>query len=135
MADDRLPSSRSVSIAATSSDKLALRLPAISLRPVRNASSRLTLVLWPPIMMERLTTRDFMVIAGLGAGWTIMVASLRLPGAPATDACPGLYRVAGCRTVLAITSRSISLCPHAADGTSETQRQGPADQDVSDVKS
>ena len=32
---------------------------AISLRPLQNASSRLTLVLWPAMTMERLTTGDF----------------------------------------------------------------------------
>src|SRR3982074_48860 len=106
MADDRLASSRSVSIVATSSDKLALRLAAISLSPVQNASSRLTLVLWPPTRMERLTTRDFIVIAGLGAGWTAMVASFRLPDGPATDAVGEIYEAAGRRNVLGITSKS-----------------------------
>src|SRR5262245_6027395 len=32
---------------------------AISLSPLQNASSRLTLVLWPAMTMERLTTGDF----------------------------------------------------------------------------
>src|SRR5262245_2051991 len=59
MADDRLPCCRSESIAATRSDKVMSRPLAISLRPLQNASSRLTLVLWPAMTMERLTTGDF----------------------------------------------------------------------------
>src|SRR5215471_10959208 len=59
MADDRFPCWRSESIAATRSDKVISRSPAISLSPFQNASSRLTLVLWPAITMERLTTGDF----------------------------------------------------------------------------
>src|SRR5580658_9230409 len=59
MADDRLPWRRSVSIAATRSDSVICRAMAISFRPVQNASSRLTLVLWPAITIERLTTGDF----------------------------------------------------------------------------
>src|SRR4051794_10984987 len=59
MADDRLPCWRSVSIDETRSDKVRLRSSAMSLRPVQNASSRLTLVLWPAITMERLITGDF----------------------------------------------------------------------------
>src|SRR5436190_5235628 len=59
MADDRLPCCRSESIAATRSDNVMSRPPAISLSPFQNASSRLTLVLWPAITMDRLTTGDF----------------------------------------------------------------------------
>ena len=59
MADDKLLCCRSLSIVATRSDKVVSRLLAISLRPFQNASSRLTLVLWPAIMIERLTTEDF----------------------------------------------------------------------------
>src|SRR4029453_3826731 len=59
MADDRLPCCRSESIAATSSDKVISRSLAISLSPFQNASSRLTLVLWPAMTIERLTTGDF----------------------------------------------------------------------------
>src|SRR6266566_9791353 len=59
MADDRLPCCRWESITATKSDKFFCRLPAISFRPVQNASSRLTLVLWPATTTERLTTGDF----------------------------------------------------------------------------
>src|ERR1700728_1649569 len=59
MAEDRLPCWRSESIAATSSDKVIRRLTAISLSPLQNASSRLTLVLCPAMTMERLTTGDF----------------------------------------------------------------------------
>src|SRR6266511_1376910 len=72
MADDKLPCCRSESIAATSSDKVMSRLPAISLSPFQNASSRLTLVLWPAMTIERLTTgadlvrRQVMGIAATG---------------------------------------------------------------------
>src|SRR6476659_3463369 len=59
MADDRLPCCRSESIAATRSDNVMSRPLAISFRPFQNASSRLTLVLWPAMTMERLTTGDF----------------------------------------------------------------------------
>src|SRR6185503_14241622 len=44
---------------ATRSERVARRLSAISFRPFQNASSRLTLVLWPAMTMERLTTGDF----------------------------------------------------------------------------
>src|SRR5712691_11604998 len=60
MADDRLPCCRAESIAATRSDKVMARPPAISFNPLQNASSRLTLVLCPATTMERLTTEDFM---------------------------------------------------------------------------
>src|SRR3954452_8408451 len=59
MAEDRLPCRRSVSMVDTRSDSVMLRSSAISLRPCQKASSRLTLVLWPAITMERLTTGDF----------------------------------------------------------------------------
>src|SRR6516164_3333989 len=59
MADDRLPSCRSPSIAATRSERVTRRLSAISLSPLQNASSRLTLVLWPAITIDRLITGDF----------------------------------------------------------------------------
>src|SRR5580658_2312385 len=59
MADDRLPWCRSESTVATKSDNVMFRSIAISFRPVQNASSRLTLVLWPAITMERFTTGDF----------------------------------------------------------------------------
>src|SRR4029077_3165168 len=36
------------------------RRPEISFMPFQNASSRLTLVLWPATTIERLTTGDFM---------------------------------------------------------------------------
>src|SRR6516165_1843079 len=60
MADDRLPCQRSESIAPTSSDRVVFRPRAISFNPSQNASSRVTLVLWPATMIERLTTSDFM---------------------------------------------------------------------------
>src|SRR3569832_313153 len=59
MADDRLPCWRSVSIDETRSDRVISRSSAMSLRPFQNASSRLTLVLWPAITIERLITGDF----------------------------------------------------------------------------
>src|ERR1700730_2896483 len=58
-ADDRLPWARSLSMADTISDKVRSRPDAISFSPFQNASSRLTLVLWPAITIERLTTGDF----------------------------------------------------------------------------
>src|SRR5438067_9826915 len=59
MADDRMPCRRSESIVATKSDKVMSRPLAISFSPFQNASSRLTLVLWPAITIERLITGDF----------------------------------------------------------------------------
>src|SRR6266498_2545023 len=59
MADDRLPCCRWVSIAATNSDNVMWRSPPISFRLFQNASSRLTLVLWPRTTIERLATGDF----------------------------------------------------------------------------
>src|SRR5882672_5577565 len=41
------------------SDSVSSRPLAISFRPFQNASSRLTLVLWPAMTMERLITGDF----------------------------------------------------------------------------
>src|SRR5215470_2189798 len=59
MADERLPWRRSESIVETRSDNVMSRPPAISFSPLQNASSRLTLVLWPAMTIERLTTGDF----------------------------------------------------------------------------
>src|ERR1700704_1586520 len=59
MADDKLPWRRSESIVETRSDKVTSRSSAISFRPFQNASSRLTLVLWPAMTIERLITGDF----------------------------------------------------------------------------
>src|SRR5262245_49756964 len=61
MADDRLPRLRSASIAPTRFDRVVPRTIAISLRLVQKASSRLTLVLCPAMMTERLTTSDFII--------------------------------------------------------------------------
>src|SRR5262249_17263872 len=44
---------------ATRSDKVDRRPSAISFSPFQNASSRLTLVLWPARTIERLMTGDF----------------------------------------------------------------------------
>src|SRR3984893_1044076 len=60
MAEDRLPCWRLLSISPTSSDSVISRSPEISFMPFQNASSRLTLVLWPATTIERLTTGDFM---------------------------------------------------------------------------
>src|SRR5262245_40160614 len=68
MADDRLPCCRSESMAATSSDKVMFRPRAISFNPFQNASSRLTLVLWPAAMIERLATRDLITIPHVNYG-------------------------------------------------------------------
>src|SRR5690349_8330875 len=59
MADDRFPLARSLSITETMFDKVRRRSAAISFSPFQNASSRLTLVLWPPMTIERLATEDF----------------------------------------------------------------------------
>src|ERR1700716_2888332 len=59
MADDRLPFCLSLLIVAASSDDVIFRWPAISLNAFQNVSSRLTLVLWPAMTTERLTTDDF----------------------------------------------------------------------------
>ena len=56
---DRLLRCRCESITATKAPKFVCRLPAISFRHSQNASSRLTLVLWPATTTERLTTGDF----------------------------------------------------------------------------
>src|SRR4029453_5581101 len=68
MADDRLSCCRSESIAATNSDKFFCRWTAISFRLAQNASSRLTLGLWPAIATERLTTGDFIEATPLRPG-------------------------------------------------------------------
>jgi hypothetical protein len=52
-----LPCWRSTSIEVTKSDRVTPRLIAISLSDVQNASSRLTLVLWPFMMIERFDDR------------------------------------------------------------------------------
>src|SRR5262245_65084544 len=44
---------------ATKSDRVTSLPFAISFSPFQNASSRLTLVLWPAITIERFTTGDF----------------------------------------------------------------------------
>ena len=59
MAEDRLPCPRSRLIEPTRVDIVEPRATAISRTLFQNASSRLTLVLWPFIMMERLMTADF----------------------------------------------------------------------------
>src|ERR1700679_3683367 len=62
MADDRLPCWRLLSISPTSSDSVMFRRPEISFMPFQNASSRLTLVLWPATTIDRFTTGDFMML-------------------------------------------------------------------------
>jgi hypothetical protein len=54
MADDRLPWARPESMIVANSDTVRPRACAISLSPPQNASSRLTLVLWLEIAIERL---------------------------------------------------------------------------------
>src|SRR5580692_9658860 len=77
MAEDRLPCRRSWSIAATMSDKVKSRLPAISFNPVQNASSKLTLVLCPAMTIERLTTGDFIGFSCLDTVFVELAAELR----------------------------------------------------------
>src|SRR5262245_2567152 len=59
MVDERFSCWRPASIAATNSDRVTFRALAISFSAFQNASSRLTLVLWPERTIERLMTRDF----------------------------------------------------------------------------
>jgi hypothetical protein len=61
IAEDRLPRSRVLSISVTIFDTGTPSVRAIFFRLLQNASSRLTLVLCPSIMMERLTIADFMM--------------------------------------------------------------------------
>src|SRR5262249_44885469 len=56
--DDRFPLSRPRSTVATRSDNVMLRADAISLSPDQNSSSRLTLVLCPPITTDRFNTGE-----------------------------------------------------------------------------
>src|SRR5262249_17649349 len=49
----------------TSSDSVAPRCLAISFRAVQNGSSRLMLVLWPPMTIDRLVVGDFMTMTAL----------------------------------------------------------------------
>src|SRR5215470_11801945 len=58
MAEDRLPAWCAPSIDAISAATLTFRDCAISLSAFQNASSRLTLVQWPAIRIERLITGD-----------------------------------------------------------------------------
>src|SRR5579862_5377720 len=60
IAEERLPCWRLLSISPTSSESVMLRSPEISFMPFQNASSRLTLVLWPATTIDRFTTGDFM---------------------------------------------------------------------------
>src|SRR3984893_6162890 len=60
MAEDRLPCWRLLSTSPTSSDSVMFRRLEISFMPFQNASSRLTLVLWPATTIDRFTTGDFM---------------------------------------------------------------------------
>jgi hypothetical protein len=56
---ERVPRSRVWSIFATNSDSVASWARAIRFRSLQKVSSRLTLVLCPSIVMERLTIEDF----------------------------------------------------------------------------
>src|ERR1700761_6509352 len=84
MADDRLPWRRSVSIDATRSDSVTWRDTAMSLRLFQNASSRLTLVLWPAMTIQRLTTGDFIAHlpfqSGVGRGPSGLCRARPAPG-------------------------------------------------------
>ena len=60
MADERLLLYwRSASIVASRCDNVSSRSSAISFSAYQNASSTLTLVLWPAMTIERLVTGDF----------------------------------------------------------------------------
>src|SRR5512133_2364105 len=58
MADDRLTCLRPPSIAPTNAATVTPRSLAISLKLFQNSSSRLILVLWPAMTIERFKTRD-----------------------------------------------------------------------------
>src|SRR5436190_21963421 len=58
MADDRLACLRPPSIAPTNAVTVTPRSSAISLKLFQNSSSRLILVLWPAMMIERFKTGD-----------------------------------------------------------------------------
>src|SRR5262249_8263201 len=58
MADDRLACLRPPSIAPTNAVTVTPRSSAISLKLFQNSSSRLILVLWPSMLIERFKTRD-----------------------------------------------------------------------------
>src|SRR5580704_15180822 len=62
MADDKLPCCRSPSIVATNSESVTFRSPAIAFKLPQNPSSRLTLVLCPPMTTERFKTADFILL-------------------------------------------------------------------------
>ena len=59
IADDRLPCGRPVSIARDQVRQRHVAADRDILQPFQNASSRLTLVLWPAMTIERLMTGDF----------------------------------------------------------------------------
>jgi hypothetical protein len=68
IADDRLPYWRLDSIFATTLDSVALLLLAISFKPHQNGSSRLMLVLWPAITIDRFMTVDFIMCLSIAIG-------------------------------------------------------------------
>ena len=61
MAEERLLQRRSESMSPTMTDRFRSQSFAISLRPLQNASSRLMLVLWPAMTIDRFMTNDFMI--------------------------------------------------------------------------
>src|SRR5262245_17481314 len=75
MADDRLSCSLATSMPAINSDKVSPRPIAISLRAFQNASSKLTLVLWPAIIIDRLLIVDFFMAALQGRRTSTLQAS------------------------------------------------------------
>jgi hypothetical protein len=50
-----------VDLADQLGQRVMLRIPEISFMLLQNASSRLTLVLWPPTTIERFTTGDLVI--------------------------------------------------------------------------
>src|SRR5262249_20418743 len=60
---DRLACSRLPSIAVTNAARVVPRSRAISFKLSQNWPSRLTLVLWPAMTIERFETEDFMASA------------------------------------------------------------------------
>src|SRR5262245_32393642 len=83
IADDKLACWRPSSICATNFDSVDCCLRAISFRSLQKASSRLTLVLCPSMMTDRLMIEDFIVrpVAPLPTCLHILIRSRVVLGA------------------------------------------------------
>src|ERR1700694_1902388 len=81
-------------MAPTISDKVRPRPVAISFSPFQKASSRLTLVLWPAMTIERLTTGDFIDLLHFRSGERRGPAWLYCPATRRADVQPWTSRSA-----------------------------------------